>query len=186
MRERPWVCVNTAAAASMLAMASLSFADTSNCTAAWGGVGCDDAACQATVCGVDSFCCAVAWDSFCAGEAVSLCGAICGGSCCAAWGGLGCNNAACEAAVCAVDSYCCAVAWDAICASEAGCFCPWYCACGGCPPFSPDLNDDGAVNGADLGIMLGNWGFAGFTDIDGDGTTDEADLDILLGSWTFN
>ncbi|MFO0827116.1 MAG: hypothetical protein U0572_03115 [Phycisphaerales bacterium] len=360
MRKRPWVCVNTAAAASMLAMASLSFADTSNCTAAWGGVGCDDAACQATVCGVDSFCCAVAWDSFCAGEAVSLCGAIGdsdrtqpndsrnGSICCFAWGGVGCDSPACEAAVCAVDSYCCTIEWDAICASEAntlcpglcwgppptctggdcctangglGCddfdccagvcmfdflccsvewdqscadvahdFCPALCGvgdccvvhdgtgcnnaeceaavcavdefcctvqwddgcvkltpalcpqlncgryqCGGpgsgeccsphagvgcddvdccttvcdidafccevewssgcaalaitlcgtfCQPFPPDLNNDGAVDGADLGILLGGWGFPGSTDLDGDGTTNGVDLEILLSSWT--
>jgi hypothetical protein len=35
--------------------------------------GCDDAACQATVCGIDSWCCNVNWDSICVGEAQSLC-----------------------------------------------------------------------------------------------------------------
>jgi hypothetical protein len=49
----------------------------SNCCTANGGLGCDDATCQDTVCAVDSFCCAVAWDGICAGEAVALCGDLC-------------------------------------------------------------------------------------------------------------
>jgi subtilisin-like proprotein convertase family protein len=46
---------------------------TSNCCIANGGIGCDDPECQATVCAIDSFCCATAWDSICAGEANDLC-----------------------------------------------------------------------------------------------------------------
>jgi hypothetical protein len=46
-----------------------------------------------------------------------------------------------------------------------------------------DLNGDGAVNGADLGILLGGWGQAGLTDINQDGTTNGADLGELLGLW---
>jgi hypothetical protein len=50
-------------------------------------------------------------------------------------------------------------------------------------PSNPsDLNDDGVVDGADLGILLGAWG-TGAGDINGDGTTDGADLGILLGAW---
>ncbi len=49
----------------------------SNCCTNWGGLGCDDAACQSAVCAADSFCCAVAWDSICAGEAATLCGTLC-------------------------------------------------------------------------------------------------------------
>jgi hypothetical protein len=55
-----------------------SCAPLSTCCFASGGIGCDDPDCQAAVCGIDSFCCAVAWDSICAGEAASLC-AICAG-----------------------------------------------------------------------------------------------------------
>ncbi|HEY3243559.1 MAG TPA: DUF6531 domain-containing protein, partial [Phycisphaerae bacterium] len=51
----------------------------SNCCFAHAGVGCDDAACQAIVCGADSFCCNTSWDSICAGEAQAMCGALCGG-----------------------------------------------------------------------------------------------------------
>jgi hypothetical protein len=50
-------------------------------------------------------------------------------------------------------------------------------------PSNPsDLNDDGVVDGADLGILLGAWG-TGAGDINGDGTTDGADLGVLLGAW---
>jgi subtilisin-like proprotein convertase family protein len=44
--------------------------------------GCSDPECEAIVCAVDPFCCDVAWDSICAGEAEDLC--ECGGV-----GGLG-------------------------------------------------------------------------------------------------
>ena len=50
-------------------------------------------------------------------------------------------------------------------------------------PLPGDLNGDGAVNGADLGLVLGSWGGTG-GDLNGDGTTDGADLGIVLGGWT--
>lgn len=46
-----------------------------------------------------------------------------------------------------------------------------------------DLNNDGVVNGADLGLLLGNWGNSGTGDINGSGTVDGADLGVLLGNW---
>ncbi|MFG0258351.1 MAG: hypothetical protein ACF8GE_10655 [Phycisphaerales bacterium JB043] len=46
-----------------------------------------------------------------------------------------------------------------------------------------DLNDDNAVDGADLGLLLGNWGNPGTTDFNGDGTTNGVDLGLLLGNW---
>ena len=53
-----------------------------------------------------------------------------------------------------------------------------------CPTPNPnDLNNDGLVDGADLGILLGNWGGSGAGDIDNSGTVDGADLGILLGGW---
>ncbi len=48
-----------------------------NCNQASGVPGCSDPVCQAIVCGIDPFCCDVAWDSICAGEADDLCN--CGG-----------------------------------------------------------------------------------------------------------
>jgi hypothetical protein len=54
-----------------------------------------------------------------------------------------------------------------------------------CEPLTPaDLNSDGVVDGADLGILLGNWGSAGAGDLDGSGTVDGIDLGLLLGSWS--
>ncbi len=47
-----------------------------------------------------------------------------------------------------------------------------------------DLDGDGAVNGADLGLLLGGWAQPGPTDLDGDGTTSGADLGLLLSAWT--
>jgi hypothetical protein len=53
-----------------------------------------------------------------------------------------------------------------------------------------DLNFDGMVNGADLGVLLGAWGRISSTsasqqspDLNGDGVVNGADLGILLGSW---
>jgi Subtilase family len=45
-----------------------------------------------------------------------------------------------------------------------------------------DLNGDGVVDGADLGLLLGAWGTPG-ADLNNDGTTDGADLGLLLGAW---
>jgi hypothetical protein len=47
-----------------------------------------------------------------------------------------------------------------------------------------DLNADGVVNGADLSILLGDWGGAGIADLNGDGTVDGADLSTLLADWS--
>lgn len=50
-----------------------------------------------------------------------------------------------------------------------------------------DLNDDGVVNGADLGLLLGAWGPCGAVcpaDFDCDGDVDGADLGQLLGAWS--
>lgn len=49
-----------------------------------------------------------------------------------------------------------------------------------------DLNSDGAINGADLGLMLGAWGSSGydcFADLNDDGFVTGADLGTLLGNW---
>ena len=49
-----------------------------------------------------------------------------------------------------------------------------------------DLNGDGHVNGADLGLMLATWGPCSGCpgDITGDGFINGADLGILLAAWT--
>lgn len=45
-----------------------------------------------------------------------------------------------------------------------------------------DLDGDGVVSGADLGILLGAWG-TGAADLSGDGVVDGGDLGLLLGMW---
>ncbi len=53
------------------------------------------------------------------------------------------------------------------------------------PPGIPgDLNGDGTVDTADLGILIGQFGTAGpGADINGDGMVDTADLGILIGNF---
>jgi len=51
----------------------------SDCCYSHSTPGCDDAACESIVCAQDSYCCAVMWDSICAGEAQSKCGDLCTG-----------------------------------------------------------------------------------------------------------
>jgi hypothetical protein len=48
-----------------------------NCATPQQTPGCSDPVCQAIVCGLDPFCCEVAWDGICAEEAVEAC--ACGG-----------------------------------------------------------------------------------------------------------
>lgn len=47
-----------------------------------------------------------------------------------------------------------------------------------------DLDGNGTVDGADLGILLGAWGTLGPGDLDNNGTVNGADLGLLLGAWT--
>ena len=46
-----------------------------------------------------------------------------------------------------------------------------------------DFNDDGCVNGYDLGMMFAGWGMSGETDINNDGITDGQDLGIFFENW---
>lgn len=47
-----------------------------------------------------------------------------------------------------------------------------------------DLTSDGMVDGADLGVLLGDWGSTGScSDLDASGTVDGADLAVMLGQW---
>jgi hypothetical protein len=56
------------------------------------------------------------------------------------------------------------------------------------PPANPaDLDGNGVVNGADLGLMLAGWGTCGSPcpgDLDGNGTVNGADLGLLLAAWS--
>ncbi len=51
------------------------------------------------------------------------------------------------------------------------------------PPCLADLTGNGTVDGADLGVLLGDWGGTASGDLNDDGTTNGADLGILLGAW---
>jgi hypothetical protein len=57
---------------------------------------------------------------------------------------------------------------------------------------SGDLNGDGAVNGSDLGLLLGNWGPTppgsgiAIGDLNRDDTVNGADLGLLLAQWGSN
>jgi len=51
------------------------------------------------------------------------------------------------------------------------------------PSLPSDLNGDGLVNGADLALLLGQWGWPGSGDLNGNGVVNGADLAILLGAW---
>lgn len=50
-------------------------ADPNCCCTAHASPSCSDTGCSATVCGFDPYCCNVMWDSICASEAASACGA---------------------------------------------------------------------------------------------------------------
>ena len=57
--------------------------------------------------------------------------------------------------------------------------------CTGCPG---DLNNNGIVDGADISVMLGFWGFSGVgipvpADLDNDGVVSGSDLASLLADW---
>lgn len=61
-------------------------------------------------------------------------------------------------------------------------------SCDGTPcekksPCVGDLNMDGIVDGADLGILLAGWGGTGAADFNKDGDVDGADLGVLLAAW---
>ena len=54
------------------------------------------------------------------------------------------------------------------------------------PPCPPDLDHSGGVDGADLGILLAEWGVATAgtrSDLNQDGQVDGADLGLLLAAW---
>jgi hypothetical protein len=50
-------------------------------------------------------------------------------------------------------------------------------------PCPADLNADGTVDAADLGVLLGQWNASGPGDVDGSGLVDATDLAQLLGAW---
>jgi len=95
-------------------------------------------------------------------------------------GGRFCEDAECCSIVCSIDPSCCSTAWDLECVETALAECT---ACGGGSACMGDLDGSGAVDGADLGLLLDGWGQAGKGDLDGDGTVGGLDLGALLTGW---
>ena len=58
-----------------------------------------------------------------------------------------------------------------------------FTTAGGCGSIA-DLNGDGAVDGADLGTLVSQWGGPGSADFNGDGLVDGADLGTMFAQWT--
>jgi len=106
------------------------------------------------------------------------CGDPTAGDCAVAHGNAFCSDACCCAYVGGLDPFCTTVRWDSICVTAAA-GCAANCSALPCPT---DLNGDRIVNGADLGIMLGDWG-GSERDLNGDGNVNGADLGLLLGGW---
>ena len=53
-----------------------------------------------------------------------------------------------------------------------------------CTPCPAEINGDGSVDGADLGMLLAAWGSAdSASDLDGNGSVGGADLGMLLAAW---
>ncbi len=147
-----------------------------------GSAACDNPECCNYVCGIDSFCCNVAWDAICVDEALANCVLQCGsplaGPCNASHSAPYCSDETCCSAVCAVDGFCCSTMWDSICANESTTLCSLCSACVG------DLDSSGAVGPADLATLLGAWGTNNAcADISGNGSVGPEDLASLLGAW---
>ena len=52
------------------------------------------------------------------------------------------------------------------------------------PAVFGDIDGNGVVNGADLGLLLGAWGTSGPGDLNNDGVVNGSDLGALLGAWS--
>ena len=75
-------------------------------------------------------------------------------------------------------------------ADASGQYCGWNIddveIWGAAPTTPGDLNGDGCIDQADLGVLLTDWGCTGGDcpgDCDNDGDTDQADLGLLLTNW---
>ncbi len=106
------------------------------------------------------------------------CGDPTAGDCAVEHGNAFCADACCCAYVGGLDPYCVTVRWDAICVTAAA-GCAANCTALPCPA---DFTGDRVVGGADLGLLLGDWG-GSERDLNGDGITNGADLGSLLGAW---
>jgi len=180
---------------------------------------CNDAACCEKVCAEAPYCCETAWDEGCVFGAKLLCGCpepegcagFCGGQ---SPDGCWCDPPCCGFSDCCPDesrtcSNCVEHGCNGFCGGASfGCFCDESCfafsdccadicancavlqSCGGpgvCD--AADITGDHVVGGADLGLLLLNWGDCPNGtdgcpgDISFDGEVDGADLGNLLLNW---
>lgn len=65
-------------------------------------------------------------------------------------------------------------------ATSAACAVSWYFDA---VPLLGDLDNNGHVDGSDLGALLGAWGMSGPGDLNSDGVVNGGDLGLLLGAW---
>lgn len=145
------------------------------------GPGCDDLDCCTLIGELDPYCVTSMWDLQCANLARAKCfscGAPSAGDCRTVSPTPYCEDGACCEVVCDTDPLCCIEAWDADCVGIASVSCVDPCN----PDCPEDFNHDGIRDGADLGVLLGNWSQPGCTDLNHDGTTDGGDLGLFLGS----
>jgi hypothetical protein len=149
-----------------------------------GAPGCADPILESCVCDVDPFCCEVAWDDPCITISAVICGSGCGIPTCGTGGPCdlsrpipGCDDAECCTTVCLEDPFCCVVRWDESCVQTQAVACE--------PVVGGDLNGDGRVDGADLGVLLSLWGTSDSgADLDGSGSVDGGDLGLILAFWS--
>ena len=114
--------------------------------------GCENPTCCNTICSIDTFCCEVLWDQFCADGAEELCVnfQLCtdtNESCFDAHATPSCNDTNCCEDVCAVDPVCCLTAWDQNCVVQAfqlctGCGSPYSGSCATPHPGAGCSNQD--------------------------------------------
>jgi hypothetical protein len=105
-------------------------AENSCCTAS-DTPGCNDDEVLSCVCALDSFCCAVAFDSICVSEALQ-CGGTCPNDgaesdCCSASSVPGCTDQTVHDCVCATDFACCSSGFDDVCVAQAVAECGAQC-----------------------------------------------------------
>jgi hypothetical protein len=90
------------------------------------GCGFDD--CVAWICGVDPYCCAIAWDSTCVAEVGSVCQRRCDcGTICVQGNPFYPDACDCTADIYGVDPYCSQTYWDSVCVGEVGSVCGTPC-----------------------------------------------------------
>lgn len=96
---------------------------------------CDRRECCDVVCGIDPFCCNVAWDFTCAlyaslqcpPDEPGTCGDPAAGPCTKPHSAPACEDQACCELVCSLDPTCCSQSWDFICVSLATQYCVEGC-----------------------------------------------------------